>query len=146
MKQNEIEVKIVCKSKHGMPKKGTKLSSGYDVKANIDKPVVVEPFSTVLIPTGLYLQLPPDYEAQMRGRSGFALRNGIQVVLGTIDADYVGQCGVIVYNSSNKPFIVADGMRIAQLIFAKRKDVEFNEVDFLESTERGAGGFGSTGI
>lgn len=119
-----------------------------DVRANIDTPIVLKPFERALVKTGLFLELPQGIECQVRPRSGLAFKNGITVLNapGTIDADYRGEVGVILINLSNEEFIIQDGERIAQLVFAKHEQVEFIEVQSLSETERGAGGFGSTGV
>lgn len=119
-----------------------------DVRANIDAPIVLKPFERALVKTGLFLELPQGIECQVRPRSGLAFKNGITVLNapGTIDADYRGEVGVILINLSNEEFTIQDGERIAQLVFAKHEQVEFIEVQTLSETERGAGGFGSTGV
>lgn len=143
-----MKVNIVNQSKHSVPQYETISSAGMDVRANIDSPIVLKPFERALVKTGLFLELPQGIECQVRPRSGLAFKNGITVLNapGTIDADYRGEVGVILINLSNEEFTIQDGERIAQLVFAKHKQVEFIEVQTLSETERGAGGFGSTGV
>ena len=119
-----------------------------DLRANIEEPIVLRPMERKLIPTGLYIALPPGYEAQVRPRSGLALKRGITVLNapGTIDADYRGEVGVLLINLSNDEFTVNDGERIAQMVIARHEQVEFVEVETLDETERGAGGYGHTGV
>lgn len=142
-----MEVKIVNKSKHSLPEYATALSAGMDLRANIDEPIVLKPLQRVLVPTGLYIQLPEGYEAQIRPRSGLAIKHGISVVNspGTIDADYRGEIRVILANLSDEDFTINDGERICQMVVARHSRVEWNEVDVLDESERGAGGFGHTG-
>lgn len=143
-----MKVKIINQSKHPLPQYETAFSAGMDVRANIDAPVVLKPLGRALIKTGLFLELPQGYECQVRPRSGLALKKGITVLNspGTIDADYRGEVGVILINLSNEDFTIEDGERIAQLVFAKHKQATFKVVESLSETERGAGGFGSTGV
>lgn len=143
-----MKVNIVNQSKHSVPQYETISSAGMDVRANIDAPIVLKPFERALVKTGLFLELPQGIECQVRPRSGLAFKNGITVLNapGTIDADYRGEVGVILINLSNEEFTIQDGERIAQLVFAKHEQVEFIEVQTLSETERGAGGFGSTGV
>lgn len=143
-----MKVNIVNQSKHLVPQYETISSAGMDVRANIDAPIVLKPFERALVKTGLFLELPQGIECQVRPRSGLAFKNGITVLNapGTIDADYRGEVGVILINLSNEEFTIQDGERIAQLVFAKHEQVEFIEVQILSETERGAGGFGSTGV
>lgn len=143
-----MKVNIINQSKHSAPQYETSSSAGMDVRANIDTPIVLKPFERALVKTGLFLELPQGVECQVRPRSGLAFKNGITVLNapGTIDADYRGEVGVILINLSNEEFIIQDGERIAQLVFAKHEQVEFIEVQSLSETERGAGGFGSTGV
>ena len=131
-----------------MPAYATEGSSGLDVRANIEKAITIKPLERVLVPTGLFIQIPNGYEAQMRPRSGLAIKNGITCLNspGTIDADYRGEIGVILINLSSEPFTIASGDRIAQLVIAKHERADWTEVTSLVETERGAGGFGSTGI
>ena len=142
-----MEVKIVNKSKHSLPEYATALSAGMDLRANIDEPIVLKPLQRVLVPTGLYIQLPEGYEAQIRPRSGLAIKHGISVVNspGTIDADYRGEIRGILANLSDEDFTINDGERICQMVVARHSRVEWNEVDVLDESERGAGGFGHTG-
>jgi dUTP pyrophosphatase len=146
--KNNMEVKIVNKSRHRLPEYQTALSAGMDLKANTSEPIVLNPMQRELIPTGIYIQLPEGYEAQIRPRSGLAAKYGITVVNtpGTIDADYIGEIKVILVNLSKEKFVINPGERIAQMVISKYEKVEWNEVHELESTERGEGGFGHTGI
>lgn len=143
-----MKVEIINKSKHPLPKYETSLSAGVDLRANLDAPVILKPLERALIKTGLFIALPAGYEAQVRPRSGLAFKNGLTVLNspGTIDADYRGEIGVILVNLSNDNFTVNDGERIAQLVVAKHEQAEFVEVEELNETSRGAGGFGSTGV
>ncbi|MCX7862214.1 MAG: dUTP diphosphatase [Bacteroidales bacterium] len=140
-------VRIVNKSKHPNPEYSTSLSAGMDIRANLDKPVILKPLERALIPTGLYIELPQGYEAQIRPRSGLALKKGITVLNtpGTIDADYRGEIGVILINLSNEDFVINDGDRICQMIISKHEIIRWENVEILQETERGAGGFGHTG-
>ena len=142
-----MKVKIVNKSKHHTPEYSTSLSAGMDLRANLDEAVVMKPLQWALIPTGLFIELPEGYEAQIRPRSGLALRKGISVlnIPGTIDADYRGEIGIILINISEEEFVVNDGERICQMIISEYTKVELITVDNLNETERGAGGFGHTG-
>lgn len=142
-----MKVKIVNKSKHQLPSYATQYSAGMDLRADIDNDIELQPLERRLIPTNIYIQLPEGYEAQIRPRSGLALKNGISIVncVGTIDSDYRGSIGVILINLSNTPFTIKDGERICQMIISKHETVEWHEVDNLDDTNRGAGGFGSTG-
>jgi len=143
-----MKVKIVNKSKHKNPEYSTALSAGMDIRANIDEPVTLKPLERTLVKTGLFIELPQGYEAQIRPRSGLALKKGITVLNtpGTIDADYRGEIGVILINLSNEDFIINDGERICQMIISKHETVEWEQVEILDDTERGAGGFGHTGV
>lgn len=143
-----VTVEIVNKSKHPLPKYQTELSAGMDLIANLEHPVTLQPFERVLIPTGLYIALPKGFEAQIRPRSGLALKHGITVLNspGTIDADYRGEIKVLLINVSSEPFIIKDGERIAQMIIASHSTVKWKPVEALDETARGEGGFGSTGI
>lgn len=140
-------VKIVNKSAWPTPAYATVNSAGMDLKANINEPVTLGPLERALIPTGLYIALPEGTEAQVRPRSGLAAKHGISVLNspGTIDADYRGEVKVILVNLSNEPFVVNPGERIAQMVVARYEKVEWDEVEVLDETDRGAGGFGSTG-
>ena len=142
-----MNVRIINKSKHPLPAYATPLSAGMDLRANLDNPIVLKPMERCLVPTGLYIALPEGYEAQVRPRSGLALKKGIGVLNapGTIDADYRGEIGVILVNLSAEAFTVEDGERIAQMVVARHERVEWDETDSLDATERGAGGFGHTG-
>ena len=142
-----MKVEIINKSKHQLPSYATVLSAGMDLRANLDTPIVLQPLERTLVPTGLFIALPEGYEAQVRPRSGLAAKHGITVLNtpGTIDADYRGEIKVILVNLSNEPFTINPGERIAQMVVARYEKVEWNEVESLDETERGAGGFGSTG-
>lgn len=142
-----MKVRIVNKSSYPTPSYATEKSAGMDLKANIDTPLALGPLERALVPTGLYLALPDGTEAQVRPRSGLAAKFGISVLNapGTIDADYRGEVKVILVNLSNEPFVVNPGERIAQLVVARYEKVEWDEVQILDETERGEGGFGSTG-
>lgn len=142
-----MEVKIINKSHHPLPAYATPLSAGMDIRANLEEPVVIGPLERRLIPTGLYIALPEGYEAQMRPRSGLALKQGITLLNtpGTIDADYRGEIGIILINLSSEPFTVRDGERICQMVVTTHSSVEWQPVDTLDETERGEGGFGHTG-
>lgn len=147
-KNNDVmKVQIINKSKHDLPQYATPLSAGMDLRANLDAPVTLKPLQRCLIPTGLYIALPDGYEAQIRPRSGLALKKGITLLNtpGTIDADYRGEIGVILVNLSPEDFVVEDGERIAQMVIARYEKAEWTEVEILDETERGAGGFGHTG-
>lgn len=141
-----MKIKIINRSKHALPKYQTALSAGMDLYANLDEPVTLKPLERKLIATGLLMELPQGYEAQVRPRSGLALKNGITVLNtpGTIDADYRGEIGVVLVNLSAESFTVNDGDRIAQMVIAKHETAIWDEVDELNETDRGAGGFGST--
>lgn len=143
-----MKVKVINQSKHPLPAYETKASAGLDVRANLDSPIELKPLERVLVKTGLFMEIPEGYECQVRSRSGLALKKGISVLNapGTVDADYRGEVGVILINLSNDPFIVEDGERIAQLVFAKVKQAKWIEAELLSETERGEGGFGSTGV
>ena len=143
-----MKVQIINKSKHSLPQYATSSSAGMDLRANLDNPIVLKPLQRCLVPTGLYIALPEGFEAQIRPRSGLALKKGITLLntAGTIDADYRGEIGVIVINLSAEDFIIEDGERIAQMVIARYEQAEWQEVEVLEDTERGAGGFGHTGV
>ncbi len=143
-----MEVRIINRSHHQLPAYATPLSAGMDLRANLDAPIVVEPLGRVLVPTGLFIALPEGYEAQVRPRSGLALKHGLTVLNtpGTIDADYRGEVCVILVNLSNEPFTINDGERVAQMVVARHERVEWLPTDVLDDTERGAGGFGHTGV
>lgn len=142
-----MKVKVINRSHHPLPAYATAASAGLDLRANLDGPVTLKPLERRLIPTGLYIALPQGYEAQIRPRSGLALKHGISLLNtpGTIDADYRGEIGVILVNVSDEPFEVRDGERIAQMVIASYEQVEWEPAESLDATERGAGGFGHTG-
>jgi len=143
-----MKVKVINKSKHELPAYATIQSAGMDLRANLDEPVTLHPLERRLIPTGIYIGLPIGYEAQVRPRSGLALKHGITVcnTPGTVDADYRGEIGVVLINLSNEDFVVNDGERIAQMVIAKHERAEWDVVDVLDETERGMGGYGHTGV
>jgi len=143
-----MNVQIINKSKHATPSYETEGSAGMDLRANINEPITLKPLGRTIVKTGLFIALPIGFEAQVRPRSGLAAKKGITVLNspGTVDADYRGEIGVILVNLSNEDFVVNDGERIAQLIIAKHERVNWQEVTILSETERGAGGFGSTGV
>ena len=143
-----IEVKIVNTGHQQLPAYATPLSAGMDIRANLDEPVVLRPMERRLIPTGLKIAIPAGYECQVRPRSGLALKHGITVLNtpGTVDADYRGELGVLLVNLSAEDFVVNDGERIAQLVFARHEQCVFVSVDELDATERGEGGYGHTGV
>ena len=140
--------KIVNKSSNATPAYATAQSAGMDLRANLESPVILKPMERAMIPTGLFIELPVGYEAQVRPRSGLAAKHGITVLNtpGTIDADYRGEIKVILVNLSNEAFEIQHGERIAQMVIAKHETVQWEEVDTLSETERGAGGFGSSGV
>lgn len=142
-----MKIKVVNKSNYDLPKYKTKGSSGMDLVANIEEPLVIKPLERILIPTGISISLPQGYEAQVRARSGLALKHGITIAngIGTIDSDYRGEISVILINISNKDYTVAPGDRVAQMVVCKYEQVSLIEVDELDETERSAGGFGHTG-
>lgn len=142
-----MKIKIVNQSKHALPQYATFLSAGLDLRANLEAPVTMQPLERKLIPTGLFIELPAGYEAQIRPRSGLAIKKGITVLNspGTIDADYRGEICVILINLSNEPFLIEDGERICQMVIAAHEQAEWVETESLSETERGAGGFGHTG-
>lgn len=143
-----MQIKIINKSQHPLPNYETGASAGMDVRANLERSVTLAPLERTIIKTGLFLELPLGFEAQVRPRSGLAAKKGITVLNapGTIDADYRGEVGVILINLSNEPFTIENGERIAQLVIAKHERVIFTEVESLSQTHRGEGGFGSTGV
>ena len=143
-----MKIKIINKSHHPMPAYATPQSAGMDIRANLTEPVELKPFERKLIPTGLYIALPEGYEAQLRPRSGLALKHGLTLLNtpGTIDADYRGEIGVILVNLSTEPFTIADGERICQMVIKEYVKATLTHVDDLDDTERGAGGFGHTGV
>ncbi|MDR3253277.1 MAG: dUTP diphosphatase [Tannerella sp.] len=142
-----MKVKIVNKSHHPLPRYATPASAGMDIRANLEEPVTLNPLERKLIPTGLFIALPEGFEAQMRPRSGLAIKHGVTLLNtpGTIDADYRGEIGIILVNLSSEPFIINDGERICQMIIASFSQVEWQPEEQLDTTERGAGGFGHTG-
>jgi len=142
-----MQVPVINRSHHALPAYATALSAGLDLRANIDAPIVLEPLQRTLVPTGLFMALPPGVEAQVRPRSGLAIKHGITVLNspGTIDADYRGEVCVILVNLSSEPFTINDGERIAQMVVARHEQVEWLPTETLEETERGAGGFGHSG-
>lgn len=143
-----MKIKIINNSKHSLPQYKTKFSAGMDLCANLNESITLKPLERKLISTGIFIELPKGFEAQVRSRSGLSLKNGIICLNspGTIDADYRGEIGVILANISNEIFTINDGDRIAQLVIAKHEIAEWIEVENLEQSERGADGFGSTGI
>ncbi|MGZ3883409.1 MAG: dUTP diphosphatase [Bacteroidia bacterium] len=140
-------IKVVNQSRHPLPEYATSLSAGMDLRANIDAPVKLKPLQRHLVPTGLFIELPEGHEAQIRPRSGLAFKHGVTVLNspGTIDADYRGEIKVLLVNLSDLDFIINDGERIAQMVVAKHETVKWSPVGNLQESERGAGGFGSTG-
>jgi dUTP pyrophosphatase len=142
-----MEIKVINKSAHKLPEYETALSAGMDLRANLDSPVVLKPMQRTLVPTGLFIELPAGYEAQIRSRSGLAAKKGIAVLNspGTIDADYRGEIKVILINLSNEDFTIENGERVAQMIVAKHERVIWQQSEELMETGRGSGGFGSTG-
>ena len=142
-----MKIKIVNRSKHDLPKYETEASAGMDLRANLEGPLQMKPLERILVPTGLYIELPPGYEAQVRPRSGLALKKGITVLNspGTIDADYRGEIRVILINLSNETFEINDGDRIAQMVISSHVQAQWEPVEVLTDTQRGAGGFGHTG-
>jgi dUTP pyrophosphatase len=142
-----MKIKIINKSKHELPSYATQAAAGLDLRANLDAPIVLKSLERTLVPTGLFMELPIGFEAQVRPRSGLAFKNGLTVLNspGTIDADYRGEVKVILVNLSNEAFTINDGERVAQLVIAKHEQAEWIEVEQLEETARGDGGFGSTG-
>lgn len=143
-----VKIKIINRGSQQLPAYATPQSAGMDLRANISEPVTLRPMERRIIPTGLYMALPPGYEAQVRPRSGLALKHGITVLNspGTVDADYRGEIGVLLINLSTEPFVIEAGERIAQMVIARHEHGEFEVVDELDETERGAGGYGHTGV
>lgn len=143
-----MKVNIINQSGHALPNYETIASAGMDLRANLTEPITLNPLERAIVKTGLFIELPIGYEAQVRPRSGLAAKKGITVLNspGTVDADYRGEIGVILVNLSNEPFVVENGERIAQLVIAKHERAEWVEVETLSQTSRGAGGFGSTGV
>lgn len=142
-----MQVKIINKSAHNLPNYETEASAGMDLRANIPEAITLKPLERAIVKTGLFIELPVGYEAQVRPRSGLAAKKGITVLNspGTVDADYRGEIGVILVNLSNEEYTIDNGERIAQMVIAKHEHITWQEVDVLEETTRGAGGFGSTG-
>ena len=142
-----MKVQIINKSHHQLPQYATIQSAGVDLRANLSEPIILAPMQRALIPTGLYISLPAGYEAQVRPRSGLAIKKGITVLNspGTIDADYRGEICIILINLSQEEFVVNDGERVAQMVIARHEQAEWVEVEALDETERGAGGFGHSG-
>jgi dUTP pyrophosphatase len=143
-----MQVKIKNTSQHELPKYETSASAGVDLRANLETAITLKPLERVLVKTGLFLEIPEGFEAQVRPRSGLALKKGITVLNspGTVDADYRGEVGVILINLSNEEFVIENGERIAQLVFAKVEQADWVNVEILSETARGEGGFGSTGV
>jgi len=143
-----VKVKVVNEGHQQLPAYATPQSAGMDLRANIDEPITLHPMERRLIPTGLRIALPPGYEAQVRPRSGLALKHGITVLNtpGTVDADYRGELGVLLINFSQEDFVIQDGERIAQMVIAKHEQADFEIVEQLDETERGEGGYGHTGV
>ena len=143
-----MKVQVVNKGHQPLPAYATVQSAGMDLRANIDEPIVLKPLERRLIPTGLHIALPAGYEAQVRPRSGLALKKGITVLNspGTVDADYRGEVGVLLINLSQEDFVINDGERIAQMVIARHEQAEFVEAEVLDETERGEGGYGHTGV
>jgi dUTP pyrophosphatase len=142
-----MKIKIINKSRHELPGYATTAAAGMDLRANLNEPVILKSLERALVPTGLFLEIPAGYEAQVRPRSGLAFKNGLTVLNspGTIDADYRGEVKVILVNLSNQEFIINDGERVAQMVIAKHEQAEWIEVEQLEESTRADGGFGSTG-
>jgi dUTP pyrophosphatase len=143
-----MKINIINQSKHPLPAYETALSAGMDLRANIDLPIILDPLKRALVPTGLYMEITEGYEGQIRPRSGLAYKHGISIVNspGTIDADFRGEVKVLLVNLSDKPFVVRDGERIAQMVVAKHERVAWNEAKQLNDTSRGINGIGSTGV
>ena len=143
-----IKIQVVNRGRQQLPQYATPLSAGMDLRANLDEPIVLHPMERCLVPTGLYIALPEGYEAQVRPRSGLALKRGITVLNapGTVDADYRGEVGVLLINLSQEDFVVNDGERVAQMVIARHEQADFEVVAELDETERGTGGYGHTGV
>ena len=141
-------VKVINKSNNKLPEYATSMSAGFDLRANLEEPVILKAGDRILIGTGLFIALEPGYEAQVRPRSGLALKKGITVLNapGTVDAGYRGEIGVILYNASKEDFVIEPGERIAQMVIAKYEQISWEQVEILDETERGAGGYGHTGV
>ena len=142
-----MRVRVVNRSKHELPQYATEHAAGLDLRANLDSPIELKPLERTLVPTGLFIELPIGFEAQIRPRSGLAFKNGITVLNspGTIDADYRGEVKVLLVNLSNTSFVINDGERVAQMVIAKHEQIHWEQTTSLEETQRGAGGFGHTG-
>lgn len=142
-----MEIQVINKSHHPLPEYATVMSAGMDIRANLEQPITLQPLQRCVVPTGLFIALPPGTEAQIRPRSGLALRKGVTVLNapGTIDADYRGEIGIILVNLSQEPFVINDGERIAQMVVARYEQAVWKAVDTLQDTERGEGGFGHSG-
>ncbi len=143
-----MDVQIINKGHHPLPQYATDMSAGMDIRANLDQPIVLKPMQRCLVPTGLFISLPDGYEAQIRPRSGLALKKGVTVLNtpGTIDADYRGEIGIILINLSQEDFVIEDGERVAQMIITRYEQIRWRLVEVLDETERGAGGFGHSGV
>lgn len=143
-----MTIRIINRSHHALPEYATSQSAGMDLRANLDEPIVLKPMERRLVSTGLFMSLPAGFEAQVRPRSGLAIKKGITVLNspGTIDADYRGEIGVILINLSQDDFVINDGERIAQMVIARHEQAQWEQVETLDETERGAGGFGHSGI
>ena len=143
-----MNVLLINKSTHPRPASATELSAGMDIRANLSEPISLAPMQRCLVPTGLYIALPPGFEAQVRPRSGLAIKKGITVLNspGTIDADYRGEVCIILVNLSSETFVIEDGERVAQMVIARHEQATWQEVEVLDETVRGAGGFGHTGV
>ena len=143
-----MQIQIVNKSHHKLPQYATALSAGLDIRANLDSPITLKPLGRAIVPTGLFIALPQGYEAQIRPRSGLAIKKGITVLNspGTIDADYRGEICIILVNLSSDDFVIEDGERICQMVIARHEQAVWEEVEVLDQTERGEGGFGHTGV
>lgn len=143
-----MQVKVINKSKHELPSYQSDSAAGMDLRANIEDDVILKPLERSLIPTGLFIELPHGYEAQIRPRSGLAFKHGLTVLNspGTVDADYRGEIKVLLVNLSNDSFVVKDGERVAQMVIAKHEQISWKDTDILSETVRGAGGYGSTGV
>ncbi|MCR5131596.1 MAG: dUTP diphosphatase [Prevotella sp.] len=148
MERKNVIIKVVNRGHQPLPKYATPMSAGMDLRANLSEPIVLKPMERCLVPTGLFIALPEGYEAQVRPRSGLALKKGITVLNapGTVDADYRGEVGVLLINLSQEDFVVNDGERVAQMVIAQHETADFIEVEELDETERGAGGYGHTGV
>lgn len=147
MEKESIKIKVINKSNNALPEYATLHAAGLDIRANLTDPIMLQPLQRILVKTGLFLEIPPGYEAQVRPRSGLAFKHGISVLNspGTIDADYRGEVGVLLVNLSNQAFEIQHGERIAQLVFAKHQQIKWVKVNELNDSQRGEGGFGSTG-